>query len=66
MSAAELRIRQRRGTTALAGRETQRVLALWTQTILPSILTAVLFLAVFSGALGKRIHHVEGLPYLMP
>ncbi|MDQ2911351.1 MAG: ABC transporter permease [Actinomycetota bacterium] len=64
MSAAELRIRQRRGTTALAGRETRRVLALWTQTILPPILTAVLFLAVFGGALGSRIHHVEGLPYL--
>jgi ABC-2 type transport system permease protein len=61
---AELRIRQRRGTTALAGRETRRVLALWTQTILPPILTAVLFLAVFGGALGKRIHHIEGLPYL--
>ena len=64
MSAAELRIRQRRGTTALTGRETRRVLSLWTQTILPPILTAVLFLAVFGGALGNRIHHVEGLPYL--
>ena len=64
MSAAELRIRQRRATTALAGRETRRVLALWTQTILPPILTAILFLAVFGGALGSRIHHVEGLPYL--
>ncbi len=64
MSAAELRIRQRRGTSALAGRETRRVLALWTQTILPPVLTAILFLAVFGGALGSRIHHVEGLPYL--
>ena len=64
MSAAELRIRQRRGTSALAGRETRRVLALWTQTILPPVLTAILFLAVFGGALGNRIHHVEGLPYL--
>ena len=64
MSAAELRIRQRRGTSALAGRETRRVLALWTQTILPPVLTAILFLAVFGGALGSRIHHVDGLPYL--
>ncbi|MBA3736726.1 MAG: ABC transporter permease [Actinobacteria bacterium] len=64
MSTTELRIRQRRGTTALAGRETRRVLALWTQTILPPILTAILFLAVFGGALGSRIHHVEGLSYL--
>lgn len=64
MSAAELRVRQRRGTLALAGRETRRVLSLWTQTILPPVLTAVLFLAVFGGALGNRIHHIEGLPYL--
>jgi ABC-2 type transport system permease protein len=64
MSTAELRVRQRRGTAALAGRETRRVLSLWTQTILPPVVTAALFLAVFGGALGHRIHHVEGLPYL--
>jgi ABC-2 type transport system permease protein len=64
MTAIELRIRQRRGTIALAGRETRRVLSLWTQTILPPVLTATLFLAVFGGALGGRIRHIEGLPYL--
>jgi ABC-2 type transport system permease protein len=64
VSTFELRVRQRRGTLALAGRETRRVLSLWTQTILPPILTAVLFLAVFGGALGHRIHRVEGIPYL--
>jgi ABC-2 type transport system permease protein len=64
MSALELRIRQRRGTIALAGRETRRVLSLWTQTILPPVLAATLFLAVFGGALGSRIHHVEALPYV--
>ena len=64
MRTLELRVRQRRATLALAGRETRRVLSLWTQTILPPILTAVLFLAVFGGALGQRIHRVEGIPYL--
>jgi ABC-2 type transport system permease protein len=64
VSTLELRVRQRRGTLALAGRESRRVLSLWTQTILPPILTAVLFLAVFGGALGHRIHRVEGIPYL--
>ncbi len=64
MSATELQIRQRRGAVALAGRETRRVMSLWTQTILPPVLTAVLFLAVFGGALGGRIHHIDGLPYL--
>jgi ABC-2 type transport system permease protein len=55
---------QRRGTIALAGREVRRVLSLWTQTILPPVLTAVLFLAVFGGALGDRIREIEGIPYL--
>ncbi|MDP9491274.1 MAG: ABC transporter permease [Actinomycetota bacterium] len=64
MRPTELRIRQRRGTMALAGRETRRVLSLWTQTILPPILTAILFLVVFGGALGPRIREIEGLPYL--
>jgi len=64
VSTLELRVRQRRGTLALTGRETRRVLSLWTQTILPPIVTAVLFLAVFGGALGDRIHRVEGIPYL--
>lgn len=63
MSGAALRARQRRGTLALAGRETRRVLSLWTQTILPSVLTAGLFLAVFGGALGRRIREVDGVPY---
>ncbi len=63
MSTGELRIRQRRGTIALAGRESRRVLSLWTQTILPPVLTATLFLAVFGGALAGRIRHIEGLPY---
>ncbi len=61
---SELALTQWRGTWALAGRETRRVLYLWTQTILPAVVTALLFLAVFGGALGKHIHQIEGVPYL--
>jgi ABC-2 type transport system permease protein len=64
MTTADLRLRQRRGALALAGRETRRVLSLWTQTILPPVLTAILFLAIFGVALGDRIRQVEGLPYV--
>jgi ABC-2 type transport system permease protein len=63
MSTAELRVLQRRGTLALASRETRRVLSLWTQTILPPAVTALLFLAVFGGALGPRIGDVSGIEY---
>jgi ABC-2 type transport system permease protein len=63
VTAAELRVLQRRGAVALASRETRRVLSLWTQTILPPAVTALLFLAVFGGALGPRIGDVEGVDY---
>ncbi len=45
MSAPELRVLQRRGAVALAGREIRRVLGLWRQTIPPPVITALLFLA---------------------
>jgi ABC-2 type transport system permease protein len=64
MTTIDVRVAQRRGTIALAGREVRRVLSLWTQTILPSVLTALLFLAVFGGALGDRIGEIEDVPYL--
>lgn len=60
---SELQRLQLRGTAALAGREVRRVFALWTQTILPPFVTALLFLAVFGGALGSRIREIEGLDY---
>lgn len=59
-----MRVVERRAAVALGGREVRRVLSLWTQTILPSVVTAVLFLAIFGGALGARIREVEGVPYL--
>jgi ABC-2 type transport system permease protein len=64
VNAAELRVLQRRGAAALTGREIRRVLGLWTQTILPPVITALLFLAIFGGALGGRIDRVEGVRYL--
>jgi ABC-2 type transport system permease protein len=64
MSTAGLGVAQRRGTSALAGREVRRVVSLWTQTILPPVLTAILFLAIFGGALGERIQEIEGIAYV--
>jgi ABC-2 type transport system permease protein len=62
-SAGELRIVQRRAMWALAGREMRRVLSLWTQTLLPPVLTGVVFLAIFGGALGPRLD-VAGIDYV--
>ena len=61
---AQLRAASRRGTVALAGREVRRVSRLWTQTILPPVVGAVLFMVVFGGALGGKLRDVADIPYL--
>ena len=52
-----------RGLRALSGRETARVLKLWTQTIVAPILSSALFIVVFGLSLGDRIHQIDGFPY---
>ncbi len=64
MSSSDLHAAQRRGTVALAARELRRVFTLWTQTLLPPVVTAGLFLVIFGGALGARIDEVEGVRFL--
>ena len=59
---AELRAASRRGTAALSGREVRRVTKLWTQTIPPPGVTAVLVMAVFGGALGGAPRQGSGTP----
>ena len=61
---AQLRAASRRGTLALSGREVRRVSKLWTQTILPPVVGAVLFMVVFGGALGGKLRDVADIPYL--
>lgn len=60
---SELAAIETRATMALAGREVRRVLSLWTQTIAPAVVTALLYLAIFGGALGSRLEPVGGIDY---
>jgi ABC-2 type transport system permease protein len=53
----------RRGLIALSGREIERVLKLWTQTIIAPILSSALFIVVFGLSLGGRIKQIHGMPY---
>jgi ABC-2 type transport system permease protein len=62
--APSLRSVSLRGMLALGGREVRRVLRLWTQTIVPPVVTALLFLAIFGGALGDRLQQIQGVSYL--
>jgi ABC-2 type transport system permease protein len=53
----------RRGLIALSGREIERVLKLWSQTIVAPILASALFIVVFGISLGGKIKDVDGVPY---
>ena len=53
----------RRGLIALSGREIERVLKLWSQTIVAPILSSALFILVFGLSLGGRIREIDGVPY---
>jgi ABC-2 type transport system permease protein len=52
-----------RGLLALTGRETVRVLKLWTQTIAAPVVSSFLFILVFGLSLGGRIKQVGDVPY---
>lgn len=47
----------------LTGRETLRVLKVWTQTIAAPVISSFLFILVFGLSLGSRIKSIDGFPY---
>lgn len=63
MSSSSLPQIQWRGAAALAQREVMRVLRIWSQTIAPNVVSAVLFIAIFGIALGGRIRQIDGIDY---
>jgi len=50
--------------TTLILRDTKRFLRIWTQSLIPPMLTSVLFILIFGYSLGSRISEVEGVSYL--
>jgi len=42
-----------------------RILRIWSQTLLPSVITSVLYFAVFGSILGARIGTLDGIPYIL-
>ncbi|MBI5405696.1 ABC transporter permease [Candidatus Kaiserbacteria bacterium] len=42
-----------------------RILRIWPQTLLPSVVTSVLYFAVFGTILGSRIGELDGVPYIL-
>src|SRR5256714_6769801 len=52
-----------RGLAALTGREVERVLKLWSQTVAAPVVSSFLFILVFGLSLGGRIKQVDGVDY---
>jgi ABC-2 type transport system permease protein len=52
------------GLYTLAERETKRFLAVWTQTLLAPLVTAGLFLSIFTLAIGPARAEVMGVPFV--
>ena len=42
-----------------------RIMRIWPQTLLPSVITSVLYFAVFGNILGSRIGELNGVPYIL-
>jgi ABC-2 type transport system permease protein len=56
-------VERHRGLLALSARETERVLKLWSQTIVAPVLASFLFIVVFGLSLGGRIRGIGGVDY---
>lgn len=63
MSAPATVAERHRGLIALGARETDRVLKLWSQTIVAPVLASFLFILVFGLSLGGRIRAIDGVDY---
>ncbi len=42
-----------------------RIMRIWSQTLLPSVVTSALYFAVFGNILGSRIGELNGVPYIL-
>lgn len=52
------------GFTTLLGRECHRFLRLANQTIIPPLITAILFILIFGYSLGSRITNIQDISYM--
>ncbi|HLC70731.1 MAG TPA: ABC transporter permease [Candidatus Nanoarchaeia archaeon] len=52
------------GFLTLTERECRRFLRVWQQTIIPPVITSLLFILIFGYSLGSQISHIAGVSYL--
>ena len=54
-----------RGLWTLYTKEVQRFMSVWLQTIMAPVVTTLLFLAIFSLALGGAVREINGMPFIL-
>ena len=52
------------GFVTFTGREIRRFLSLYNQTLVPGLLTTMLYIVVFGNSLGSRIGEIKGIAYM--
>ncbi len=53
------------GIQTIVRKETHRIFRIWTQTILPSVVTQSLYFIIFGGLIGSRLGSVGGTSYIV-
>ena len=53
------------GFKTLTMREVGRFFSVWRQTIIPGLITSVLYILIFGFTLEKRIESIDGVPYTL-
>jgi ABC-2 type transport system permease protein len=48
----------------IARREVQRILRIWTQTLIPPAITMTLYFLIFGGLIGSRVGTMDGIRYM--
>lgn len=52
------------GFSTLVRKETTRIFRIWSQTLLPSVITSTLYFLIFGNFIGSRIGTLDGIPYI--
>ncbi|MEC7182746.1 MAG: ABC transporter permease, partial [Bdellovibrionota bacterium] len=52
------------GFLTIFKKETSRLFRIWTQTLLPSLITITLYFLIFGNFIGKQIKDMEGFSYI--
>jgi len=59
-----LGIKNKIAVATLIGREFRRIMRIWSQTLLPPVITVSLYFIIFGKLIGSKIGHISGISYI--